>query len=43
MSTITALGVGSGLDIADIVRQLVAAERSPVQTRLDSQEKTLEA
>lgn len=43
MSTITALGVGSGLDIAGIVRQLVAAERSPVQTRLDYQEKTLEA
>lgn len=43
MSTITALGVGSGLDIADIVSQLVAAERSPVETRLDSQEKTLEA
>lgn len=43
MGTITALGVGSGLDIAGIVRQLVAAERSPVQTRLDHQEKTLEA
>ncbi len=38
MATITALGIGSGLDINNLVAQLVAAERAPTQTRLDRRE-----
>ena len=38
MATITALGIGSGLDVNTLVAQLVAAERAPTQTRLDSRE-----
>lgn len=38
MASITSLGVGSGLDIGGLVNQLVAAERAPVQTRLDTRE-----
>ncbi|QQD19724.1 flagellar filament capping protein FliD [Spongiibacter nanhainus] len=38
MASVTATGVGSGLDIGGIVKQLVAAERAPQQTRLDSKE-----
>ena len=33
---ITAAGVGSGLDIAAIVNQLVAAERAPQATRIST-------
>ncbi|MEQ1439339.1 flagellar filament capping protein FliD [Fontimonas sp. SYSU GA230001] len=33
---ITAAGVGSGLDIASIVNQLVSAERAPVQSRISA-------
>ncbi len=40
---ITANGVGSGLDIEGLVTQLVAAERSPVQNRLNRQEIQLKA
>lgn len=34
---ITAAGVGSGLDIASIVNQLVSAERAPTASRISSQ------
>lgn len=40
---ITANGVGSGLDIEGLVTQLVAAERSPAQNRLNRQEIQLKA
>src|SRR5690606_1927202 len=35
MAGIQAAGVGSGLDIASLVSQLVAAERQPLDARLD--------
>ncbi|MCP1726427.1 flagellar hook-associated protein 2 [Natronospira proteinivora] len=35
MSIISAQGIGSGLDINDIVSQLVEAERAPAQRRID--------
>jgi len=38
---IIASGVGSGLDIANIVSQLVAAEANPVNARLNTKETTL--
>lgn len=38
MATITSSGSGSGLDIAGIVDQLVAAERAPVANRLTARE-----
>ncbi len=38
MASITSLGIGSGLDIAGLVSQIVAAERAPTQTRLDRRE-----
>ncbi|EMR14286.1 flagellar hook-associated 2 domain-containing protein [Methylophaga lonarensis MPL] len=38
---ITAGGIGSGLDIDGLVRQLVAAERQPVSLRLDRKEASL--
>ncbi len=40
---VTATGIGSGLDIESLVTQLVAAERTPVETRLTSQEAVLTA
>lgn len=42
MATITSTGYGSGLAISDIVSQLVEAEGSPAQTRLDSKESKLQ-
>jgi flagellar hook-associated protein 2 len=36
MATISSLGVGSGLDIASLVSQLVAAERAPAQGRIST-------
>jgi flagellar hook-associated protein 2 len=36
MPSISSLGVGSGLDIATLVSQLVAAERAPAQSRISS-------
>lgn len=36
MATISSLGVGSGLDIASLVSQLVAAERAPAQNRIST-------
>ena len=38
MPSVTALGISSGLDIASLVTQLVAAERAPTQSRLDIRE-----
>ena len=38
MASIISSGIGSGLDIAGLVQQLVAAEAAPVQTRLAQQE-----
>lgn len=43
MASVTASGIGSGLDINSIVSQLVAAERSPVETRLNSKESLIQA
>jgi flagellar hook-associated protein 2 len=40
---ITAPGIGSGLDIDGIVRQLLAAEARPQQQRLDQRQSTLQA
>ncbi|HEC17348.1 MAG TPA: flagellar hook protein [Sedimenticola sp.] len=40
---ITATGIGSGLDIEGIVQQLVLAERTPVDQRLDSKEEDIQA
>lgn len=38
MATIQSSGVGSGLDIAGLVQQLVAAERQPLDARLNRRE-----
>jgi len=38
MPSIISTGIGSGLDIAGIVQQLVAAEARPVETRIGQQE-----
>lgn len=43
MAGITVSGIGSGLDINTIVSDLITAERSPVETRLDNKEATLQA
>ena len=40
---ITATGIGSGLDIEGLVTQLVAAERQPVDNRLNLRQATLQA
>ncbi|MEM7364698.1 MAG: flagellar cap protein FliD N-terminal domain-containing protein [Pseudomonadota bacterium] len=40
---ITATGIGSGLDIEGLVTQLIAAERQPVENRLNLKEATLQA
>ncbi|WP_239821365.1 flagellar filament capping protein FliD [Ectothiorhodospira variabilis] len=42
MSTITSMGVGSGIDVRGLVDQLVAAERAPRENRINSQEKRIE-
>jgi flagellar hook-associated protein 2 len=41
MAGIQAAGVGSGLDIASLVSQLVAAERQPLDARLDRRASTV--
>ena len=38
MASITSSGIGSGLDIAGLVQQLVAAEAAPVSTRIAQKE-----
>lgn len=43
MPTITAPGLGSGLDVNGIVSQLVAVEQRPVAQRLDQREANLQA
>ncbi len=43
MATISSLGVGSGLDIASIVEQLVAAESVPKENLLNAREAELQA
>jgi flagellar hook-associated protein 2 len=43
MATVTASGIGSGLDINSIVSQLVNAERAPQANRLDSKEAIIQA
>ncbi len=43
MASVTASGIGSGLDINSIVSQLVSAERAPQATRLDSNEALIQA
>ncbi|XOV88287.1 MAG: flagellar filament capping protein FliD [Pseudomonadota bacterium] len=40
---ITSSGIGSGLDVEGLVTQLVQAERSPTETRLNRQESVLQA
>ncbi|MCG5513017.1 flagellar filament capping protein FliD [Ectothiorhodospira shaposhnikovii] len=39
MATISAMGVGSGIDVRGLVNQLVAAERQPQEQRIARQEK----
>lgn len=41
MASISSLGIGSGLDIAGLVNQLVSAEGAPKQARLDRRETEL--
>jgi flagellar hook-associated protein 2 len=43
MASITSPGIGSGLDIAGIVQQLVAAERAPAESRIARQEAQAQA
>lgn len=43
MASITASGIGSGLDINSIVSQLVSAERAPTENRLNSKESLIQA
>lgn len=43
MPTITAPGLGSGLDVSSIVSQLVAVEQQPASQRLDLREAELQA
>lgn len=38
MASITSTGIGSGLDVANLVRQLVDAERRPTEIRIGRQE-----
>ncbi len=41
--TLSSAGIGSGLDVNSLVSQLVAAERTPADTRLTNQDATLTA
>lgn len=43
MASISSLGIGSGLDIRNLVDQLVTAERQPVENRLDRRETRIQA
>ncbi len=43
MASISVSGIGSGLDIASLVDQLVTAERTPVENRLNTKEATVQA
>ena len=39
---ISSAGIGSGLDVASIVNQLVAAERAPTEARIDRTERRVQ-
>src|SRR5258705_13601564 len=43
MGSIVSSGIGSGLDIDGLVKQLIAAEGAPTTTRLGAQEAKLQA
>jgi flagellar hook-associated protein 2 len=43
MSTITSLGLGSGIDVGKLVDDLVSSEREPVEAILDSKKEVFEA
>ncbi len=43
MATITSLGIGSGLDVQNIVTSLVEAERKPAEARIQRQEERIQA
>jgi len=43
MATISATGIGSGLDVSGILEQIVEAERAPTENRLNLKEATLQA
>lgn len=43
MATISAAGIGSGLDVSGILEQIVEAERAPTETRLNAKEASLQA
>jgi len=43
MATISAAGIGSGLDVNGILEQIVEAERGPTENRLNIKEATLQA
>jgi flagellar hook-associated protein 2 len=43
MATISTAGIGSGLDIPNLVDQLIDVERAPAKERFDRQEATLQA
>ncbi|BCX89076.1 flagellar hook-associated protein 2 [Methylomarinovum tepidoasis] len=43
MATITSTGLGSGLDIQNIVTSLVAAERKPTEARIQRQQEQIQA
>jgi len=43
MATISAAGIGSGLDVSSILEQIVEAERAPTESRLNFKEASLQA
>ncbi|MDH5230116.1 MAG: flagellar filament capping protein FliD [Gammaproteobacteria bacterium] len=43
MATLTASGVGSGIDVASLVNQIMRAERSPFENRYDRSKTTFDA
>ena len=43
MATLSSGGIGSGLDVAGLVNQLISAERAPAEARLASKESGLKA
>jgi len=43
MASITSIGVGSGLDLENLVSQLVDAERVPTENRLDLRKAEVQA
>lgn len=43
MATLSVAGIGSGLDVNSLLEQIVAAERTPTENRLNLKEATLQA